>query len=371
MSDEDESAPHAVAPAPAPGAGPVLPRGVVILLAAAGAVVAIGGIRAIADIVGPVFLALTLVIAVTPALTWLESRGMPRWGATVAALVLLYGGVLAFGAALAVSVARLATVLPGYAGEAQKLIDSLNQRLQDLGMGADVASTIGEQVDLGTALDFIANMIAGLAAGVSNLVFLLALLLFMAMDAGGYPQRLAAASAVRPEVTTALSWFAAGTRRYLVVSTVFGLIVAIFDTAALALIGIPLPLLWGLLAFITNYIPNIGFVVGLVPPALLGLLDGGPKKMLVVIAVYSVINFVIQSIIQPKFVGDSVGLSVTMTFLALTFWAWAIGPLGALLAIPLTLLTKALLVDVDPATRWINLLIGAKPPERREPVSRE
>jgi AI-2 transport protein TqsA len=108
-------------------------------------------------------------------------------------------------------------------------------------------------------------------------------------------------------------------------------------------------------------------VSGLVPPALLGLLEGGWQMMLTVIVVYSVVNFVIQSIIQPKVVGDAVGLSVTATFLALTFWAWAIGALGALLAIPLTLLTKALLVDIDPDTRWINNLIGSgpSPPAKR------
>jgi predicted PurR-regulated permease PerM len=364
-----ESAPRTLTPAP--GAEPVLPRGLVILLAAAGAVVIIGGIRAIAGIIGPVFLALMLVIAVAPAISWLESRGMRRWGATAVALLLLYGGVLAFGGLIALSVAQLATELPGYADEAQELIDSLNQRLRDLGVGTDVASAVGEQVDLGNVLDILAGLIAELADGVSNVVFLLALLLFMTMDAAGYPQRLAAAARVRPEVATALSSFAAGTRRYLVVSTVFGLIVAAFDTVALALIGVPLPLLWGLLSFITNYVPNIGFVLGLIPPALLGLLDGGPKKMLVVIALYSVINFVIQSIIQPKFVGESVGLSVTMTFLALTFWAWAIGPLGALLAIPLTLLTKALLIDVDPATRWVNLLISSTPPEHPRALADE
>ena len=87
-------------------------------------------------------------------------------------------------------------------------------------------------------------------------------------------------------------------------------------------------------------------MIGLIPPALLGLLEGGVSEMLLVIAIYSVINVVIQSIIQPKFVGDSVGLSVTVTFLSLTFWAWTLGGLGALLAIPLlaALLIVALLV---------------------------
>ena len=143
----------------------------------------------------------------------------------------------------------------------------------------------------------------------------------------------------------------------MVVSTVFGLIVAAINVAELWWLGIPLPLLWGLLSFLTNYVPNIGFVLGLLPPALLGLLEGGVRLMLLVVAAYAVANFVIQSLIQPKFVGDAVGLSITLTFLSLVFWSSVIGPLGALLAVPLSLLTKALLVDIDPAARWLAPLI--------------
>jgi predicted PurR-regulated permease PerM len=134
---------------------------------------------------------------------------------------------------------------------------------------------------------------------------------------------------------------------------VFGLIVAVIDTGALWLIGVPLPLVWGLLSFITNYIPNIGFVIGLIPPALLALLEGGTKMMLLVIVVYSVINVVHPGVIQPKFVGDAVDLSVTLTMLSLVFWTFVIGPLGALLAVPLTLLAKALIIDIDPDTQWL------------------
>jgi predicted PurR-regulated permease PerM len=90
--------------------------------------------------------------------------------------------------------------------------------------------------------------------------------------------------------------------------------------------------------------------------------------MVLVIVVYSVINFVIQSIIQPKFVGDSVNLATTVTFLSMAIWTWTIGPLGALLAVPLTLLTKAILIDLDPSTRWIGTLLGSTTPtEEPEP----
>ena len=155
--------------------------------------------------------------------------------------------------------------------------------------------------------------------------------------------------------------FARGTTRYLIVSTVFGLIVAIFDVAVLYVLDIPLPWLWGLLALITNYIPNVGFFIGVIPPALLGLLDQGWETFLWVIVAYSVINFIIQSIIQPKVVGDAVGLSTTLTFVSLVFWAWVLGPLGAVLAIPLSLLAKALLLEADPSTRWLGGLISGAP----------
>jgi predicted PurR-regulated permease PerM len=134
---------------------------------------------------------------------------------------------------------------------------------------------------------------------------------------------------------------------------------------------IPDPLLWGLLAFITNYIPNIGFVVGLVPPAVLGLLEGGPGLMLLVIAVYSVLNAVIQSVIQPRVVGEAVGLSGSITFVSLVFWAWVLGAVGALFAVPLTLLVKALFIDVDQQAAWLGPLMDggpAVPPDDVDPV---
>ena len=191
-------------------------------------------------------------------------------------------------------------------------------------------------------------------------------------DAGRFPRSLFAARLERPGIVDALTSFAKGTRVYLTVSAVFGLIVAVIDAVVLSLLGIPGAFVWGVLAFVTNFIPNIGFVIGVIPPAIIGLLEGGPSLMLAVIALYSVINVVIQSIIQPKFQADALGLTTTLTFLSLVFWAWVLGPLGALLALPLTLLVKALLVDVDPHARWLGpLLSGVDDTERqteRQPV---
>jgi predicted PurR-regulated permease PerM len=181
--------------------------------------------------------------------------------------------------------------------------------------------------------------------------------MFMCVDGAGVPARLAA-SGQAPALQGAMSDFARNTRSYLVVTTVFGFIVAVVDAGALWLLGVPLPLLWGLLSFITNYIPNIGFLVGLIPPVLLALLVGGPGLAVLVIVIYSVVNFVLQSLVQPVFVGDAVGLSITVSFLSVFVWAAILGPLGAVLAVPLSLLVYALVLGQDPERRWARALVS-------------
>ncbi len=254
---------------------------------------------------------------------------------------------------------RLVDLMPQYQAQFAQLRTDAIQTLDGLGVGPQQVEELTGPIRADGVADLVHAVLGGAVGVLSDSFFLLAVLLFLCLDAVHFPARLRRAARERPEVVGALRGFAQGTRRYLLVSTIFGIIVATIDTLMLWALGIPLPLLWGLLSFITNYIPNIGFVVGLVPPALLGLLEGGPRLMVAVIALYCLVNFVIQSVIQPKIVGDAVGLSASVSFLSLVFWTWVLGPLGALLAIPLSLLTKGLLVDIDPRTRWIDSLISA------------
>jgi AI-2 transport protein TqsA len=341
-----------------------------MLLGAGAAVLVLGGVRATAWLIGPMFLALIVVIALYPVQAWLRRHNWPGWLTTLVLVLLVVGLLASFVLVVVVSLAQLAALLPQYAGRADDLLQSLAGGLSGLGAPAGQLDEAVSAISPAKVVALIGTVLAGLSATLSSLVFLLCLMMFLSVDAGGIERRLAAVAADRPELETALRSFAHGTRSYLLVSTVFGLIVGVLDGAALAIIGVPLPVLWGVLAFITNYIPNVGFIIGLVPPTLLALLTLGVPEMLVVIAVYCVLNFVIQSLIQPRYVGDSVGLATTTTFVALVFWAWLLGPLGALLAIPLTLLIKALLVDVDPAARWATALAGSLAAEPRAPRRR-
>ncbi|WP_067690891.1 AI-2E family transporter [Nocardia jejuensis] len=338
-----------------------IPRGLIVLLASASAVVSIAGIKVFAAIVGPVFLALMLTVAVQPIQSWTRRRGWPSWLGMAMALLAAYAIVVGLLAVLVVSAAQLATELPEYSTRFDDLLDGLRSTLSGWGVGKDQIHDMLSGVDFHQLLSLLETALSSMAGVLSNLAFVLALLLFMVFDGMSIGRRITIVDRVRPDIAYALGSFASGTRRYLLVSTVFGLIVAVLDGLALWWLGVPLPLLWAVLSFITNFIPNIGFVVGVVPPALLALLEGGPRLMIWVILVYCVINFVIQSVIQPKYVGDAVGLSITVTFLSLIFWTWVLGALGALLAIPLTLLVRALLLDIDPSTRWVSALISSTP----------
>ena len=174
---------------------------------------------------------------------------------------------------------------------------------------------------------------------------------FFIVAVRGFEPRIAWLQGSKPLLAAALAKFVNGTQKYLVMTALFGAIVGVLDSAALWLIGVPLPLVWGFFSFITNFIPNIGFVIGIVPPALLALLDSGWEEMVLVILVYSVLNVTIQTFIQPRFVGNSVGLSAEMTYMSLVVWAFLLGALGALLAVPDDAAAAGLLHRRGPAGR--------------------
>jgi predicted PurR-regulated permease PerM len=363
-------------PAPPAGTSPTpgsaqafawsLPRGVILLLGTAAGFISLLGIREYADIVGPLFLAIIIVIAAHPLQGWLRARGAPSWAALLATLATIYGGLIGFVLLLVVSLARLAGLLPQYTSQFNNLQQQVQDLLEQYGVSASQVRDLLSGLDYGRIVGFVTTLLTSLVGVLSGLVLIVCLLFFAVLDANGFGARMGGLLHDRPDIATVLSSFARGTRRYLIVSTVFGFIVAVGDTIALYLLGVSLPLLWGLLAFVTNYIPNVGFVIGVIPPAFVALLGQGWQTAVAVLVVYSVLNFVIQTIIQPKFVGDSVGLSTTVTFVSLLLWAAVLGPLGAILAVPLSLLVKCVLLDADPATSWTGYLIGSSDstPER-------
>ena len=350
-----------------PEFGRVLPLWLTVIFGVAGTAAALWGIHAAAPVLGPVFLAFVLTVVAHPMIGALTRRGVRRGLAVALAVLTVDGGLLAFAVALVLSFGRLATVLPQYAEEWEDLLDRLRSGLAGLGVGPEQVNDALHSIGPGAVISAVGALVSRFAESTAALV--LATVLFMTAEGAGVGRRLAEVPGTW-RLRTALGNFARNTRRYLVVTSIFGLLVAIVDTVALLAFGVPLALLWGLVSFLTNYVPNIGFFLGLAPPALLALLVGGPKLALAVVAVYSLANFVIQSVVQPVFVGDAVGLSVTLSFLSVILWTVVMGPMGAVLAIPLTLFVHAILVGQDPERRWAAVLLAGTSGDAPGPGSR-
>ena len=345
------------------------PFALTLLLGVAALTIALAGVRSIRDIVGPVFLALVLTITLHPVRIWLERHGLPEWAASIVMLLAAYLLLFLLTLALIVSVAQLANLIPQYADQIKDGVENAGNTLRDLGVKQDQIDAVVGAIDPGQVVDLAMSLLSGTLGVVGNLFFLFTVLLFMAFDTDSTRRSLAVVGERFPDPVAALAGFARGARGYMGVSAGFGLVVAVIDGVVLQVMGVPGAFVWAVLAFVTNFIPNIGFVIGVIPPALIALLDSGPELMIAVIVAYTVINFVIQSVIQPRVVGDTVGLTAMLTFLSLVFWTWVVGPLGALLAVPLTLLTKALLIEADPRTRWALPLVTGTPEGARTPVS--
>jgi AI-2 transport protein TqsA len=351
MDADDESRPPSTAVRSA-----TLP----LLLGAAALTIVLAGMRSLSDLVGPVVLALVITVTVHPIRRWLDQTRLPGWVTSLLMLLAAYLLIVGLTLALVVSVAQLAALIPTYTSELSARAAEVGSTLKGLGVEQEQIDAMVRAIDPGDLVDAIAGLLSSTLGVLSDLVFILTVLLFMTFDTSALRRNLALLARRFPHPVAALAGFADTTRKYMVVSASFGFVVAVIDGVLLYLMGVPGAFAWAVLAFVTNFIPNIGFVIGLAPPALIALLESGPGLMLAVIVMYCVVNFVIQSIIQPRVVGDAVGLSPTLTFLSLVFWTTIVGPLGALLAVPLSLLARAVLVDADPRKSWATPLISGK-----------
>ena len=338
-----------------------IPRNLIIMLGLAGAVIVAAGIYQVPAIIAPFFLAVVLTLTVEPIRGWLIGHGWPRWLASLTLVVIIFAILIGLILGVIYGLAQLVALLPQYEPQMQQYQADVQSWLASLGVTQSDIQSMTDSISSTQIMSVVEGWLTSLTGKLSALLYVLVLVIFLAVDGSVFGARMKRVRAGHEPVLGALGMFARGTRRYFGVATVFGGIVAVLDGIGLALLGVPAAGLWALLAFITNYIPNVGFIIALIPPMLLGLLVGGPTLMIEVLVLYCVINLVIQSVIQPKVVGDTVGLTTTVSFMSLIVWAYLLGPLGAILAVPASLLFKAVLLDVDPAARWLQLFFGDEP----------
>jgi predicted PurR-regulated permease PerM len=329
-----------------------------VLLAAL--VVIVAGLRAAQPIVVPFVVALFLAMICLPPLRWLQEKGLPAWLALIAiiAVVLVIG--IAIVGVVGASINELRSQLPVYEKRVAELQESGTKWLNDRGLNLGLRFS-REQFDAQQALSLFGNLLSALGSVLGHGLVVAFLLIFMLLEAADFPAKLAA---IRPRdgfTPERIKTIQADVRRYVSIKTVISFANGALVAAWLWLLGVDFPLLWGLLTFLLNFVPNIGAFLAAVPAIVLAFLQLGLASAIYATAGYLVIEMVVSNIIEPRVMGRGLGLSPLVVFLSLVFWGWVLGPVGMLFSVPLTMVVKIAL-DTSDQFRWVSVLLGSDAP---------
>jgi len=323
---------------------------------AAALVIIIAGLKASQALLVPFLLSVFIAIIVGPVLSWLRNRGIPSWAALPILIVgLLIIGLLV-GALLGSSMHDFSRSLPQYHENLKERLSFFSNILSRLGITvADQAFL--EAVNPGVVMQFASKLLTGFGNILSNSFLILLTVIFILLESSTFQVKLR--NAFNPSKTTLanLDRCLAEINRYMTIKTWISLGTGILVAVWLAVLGVDYPVLWGVLAFLFNYVPNIGSIIAAVPAVLLALIQLGASGAMLAAGGYIVLNVVIGNVIEPRFMGKGLGLSTLVVFLSLVFWGWVFGPVGMLLSIPLTMTVKIVMSSME-ETKWLATILG-------------
>ena len=316
--------------------------------------------REASAVVIPVLLAFFLALGAGAPVAWLQKKGVPRFVSImlVVAMVALFVGVSAI--LVGSSLQELSQRAPSYQQKVRQQIDSLLAGAD----GSVVRDQFAEVVSKASpeqALRLAVSVLGGVGDLFGKAVLILFLMILMILEAPGFEarvERLGGSSSF-------LAALAKSVRSYLVIKTVTSLITGVVVGILLTVLGVNFAVLWGLLAFLLNYVPTVGSIFAAVPPVLMGLIQQGPGLALAVIVVFLVVNLLVGYALEPRVMGEGMGLSTVVVLLSFMFWGWLLGPVGMLLSVLLTTAVKIGL-ETREGTAGLAALLGAQPPISEE-----
>ncbi len=330
------------------GARPLLAVIVFLLLVAS--------LQAAKAIVIPILLAAFLTSIGAPGVFWLARKRVPTWIAVLLVVGAMMTIVALIGTLVGTSVNQFTSQLPQYAQRLDEEALAFTGVLSKLGIDLPVEELI-KKVNPGMAMNLAAKVLTELRGVLTNTFLIIFTMIFMLLEASTFPAKLRAALGGSEEKLGPFRKFAENLNRYFVLKSALSLLTGTCVTIWLAILGVDFPLLWGLLAFLFNYIPTIGSMLAAVPAVLLAFIQFGLGKGVLVAIGFLVVNVLIGTVMEPRVMGRGLGLSTLVVFLSLVFWGWVLGPVGMLLSVPLTM-TLQIGLGSNESTRWVAILLG-------------
>ncbi len=317
-----------------------------VLLGTAAFVIVAAGIREAAEVLNSILLAMLLTVTVVPAFDALRRRGVPKGLAVLLTSLLLVAVLIVLLGTLGLSGTRLIQVLPEYQERAVSLRNDLEALVVARGIHPERIFSL-ELVDPNRLLGLAAGFLTGLGQVLSQALLLILIVAFFLAERGIRDQTF------RPGGTTAR--VARDVRQYLAITSLTGLGFSLLVYVVMLIVGTDLALVWAVLAFIMNFVPNVGIILAVIPPAILTLLELSWQRALIVLAAFLVLNFVVDNLVKPRFMQTGLDVPPLVSLLSLVIWAYLLGPIGTLLAVPLTIALRRVLADSDvalPGLKW-------------------
>jgi AI-2 transport protein TqsA len=343
-----------------------MPRALRGMLVAASFVIVTAGLRAAASWMVPLALALFVAAVSLPALNAFRRLGVP--GALAVLLVLLLDSavLILLGMIVVRSAAEVRDALPEYLARFQSMEGDILATLERWGVQVD-ALTYAELVQPERVLGVATTLLRSLTEAFSAFVLLLLFLIFILIEAARLPAKLRAAFGGPSFDLAHLGRILGEVQGYLAVKTVVSLTTGVLVGSAAALLGVDFALLWGLIAFVLNFVPSVGSIIAGIPPVLLALVQLGPGTAVLLALAYLTVNMILGNLLEPAILGRRLGLSTFFVILSVVYWGFVWGPVGMLLSLPLTLAVKIGL-EQSAELRWLAVLMGpGVPPPRDEP----
>ena len=340
-----------------------------VLVSLAAFVVVVGGMKIAAPLLVPLLLALFIAILIAAPYALLQQRGMPRPLALLVVLSVFFGAFFLIGSLIGSSAQEFSAKFPFYQTRLRELTGGVLDYLARYGVELPARLTAA-YFDPGKAMGLAAAVFGGMQNLLANSFLIMLAVLFMLLEAPSIPDKWRAARGATAEHS--LEKFRVATRnvsRYMAIKSSTSLLTGALIALSLWFIGVDYPLLWGVTAFLLNFIPNIGSVIAAIPVVLLALVQlGGGAGALTALS-YLAVNIIVGGLLEPRMMGRGLGLSVLVVFVSLILWGWVLGAVGMLLSVPLTLAMKIAL-DSNPNTRWMAVMLGP-PIELQTPGAQE
>lgn len=326
-----------------------------LFIVMAAVIIVLGGIKIASSIIVPLLLSMFIAIIFAPLYLWLNSKKIPEGISLLIVVILFLVLVGLLGALVGSSVQDFSAALPQYEAGLTQQLNGLFELLDSMGVHLP-KDDFTEIFNPNVMMKFAAGTLQSLGGMFANGLVILFTVMFILLESSQFARKIDHIDGDKDSMRH-ITMVVSKIKHYMVLKAVISAGTGIFVSIMLMIIGVDYPILWGVVAFMLNFIPNIGSLIAAVPAVLLTLIQFSPVTALIVGLGYVAINVVIGSVIEPKVMGKGLGLSTLVVFLSLIFWGWLLGSVGMLLSIPLTIMVKIIL-DSQENTRWIAVLLG-------------